>query len=802
MKKIYIFSSVLLLSGMAFAQSVTILPQGNPKIMRLHPETFTVNLRNDNPDNSVNNLTLEAAVSAGFTITPTEFSGINIPADGTVSLHFTVTPNCTAPQAGGKIAYTLKNGGGTVLGTASTTSITITESDFIFVKPADYVADVVSNIFTYSRIWTITQSAPQSAVSNVRVTNTCNKSAFEIVAVEVVDDMYGTSVLLDITSLPNFDPSQPNKYVYNLDSVIFKMYGNNNTVFDTHETVYIREIFKVKTCTSEPSASAYSIEYGDGTNYCHDSNSGVAYTSVASPLNYYNSIGAVTINPVTSIGMGGIGTGKFRYTIRNTSTDYRSVFRNTYLALTIWSARQTITRAYLSDAAGNPLPGFPDLVLSPDPSAPTNPLRKIIYFDGFTASNYADAGFINHDGDGIWNDIPPDGTINISFEFEIDLTKGTSCAAAVVADQLAFTPYYYTNCNVSNYINTSYLAGAFISYGAPTQVELNPPNVSAGTVTTLSFTQVTPDGNGNRGWGLSVSDYDHYVLITLPEGFDYDLASSGFRINGIACALIDVSKDLNGSGRVVVTAHNRVANHSSSISISVDMVALSGITNSMDKSFRVEHEFAFKDEAQHFKFACYNTTPDFMVHPTEGCIHHLDFTAQRMTFGWTDYNHTTRLTLANLGSYPPINRSVAGPYDNVNFASPMLMTCDTMPYTSNDWFVYLDYDAPRAGGCFIFPDTAKAVEILRINESGDLHVFYIPQSRLTISNSGLHYTLAANITPYTLTCHPDSVRNMHKDDIVLVTFKMQTTENMPNVLTKITNLTMKNYLLGSNPDDY
>jgi len=805
MKKIFSFLSLFLLFSQIFAQ-VQLFPKPNPTVMRWHESTFSVNVVN--LYGAVTGLTLEITATPGFQLQPQTpfasipYTGIDIGAGASESFLFTVIPDCNAPQNGGRIYYTLKNSGGTVLHTEQSHEITIREADILFVAPPDHVADYSSATKIYERVWAITPSAPEADITHVYVTNSVNTTTanFEIIKAEWVSDITGTTSYGDLAGYFTF---AGNVYTYAFDNTTFNHYGFTDGKFHKGDTVFIKETYRIKTCT--PTQSVYRVSYGNDAVWCPDpithEKPEIVKTSVLEMTYTFNHDNATILNQVTGTGAG-IGVGRYMYQFLNMNSNPKAIFRDAGINISTMTSYLTATRVYFSDASGNPLPDLLDLVLSPSPSYPTDPRYKIISFNDFTNPAYAAVGLIDADGDEIWNDIPPLTTsIRIVVEFEYDLNKVVSCAPIVIDDRFTRNLFFSLNCNNGN-SHSSYDPQGGLGYNAPQNSKVYPENVIPGAKTILSFCQSEAPVFQNRGWPLSVSAYDHYVLITLPEGFDYDLTKEGFRINGTVIPIGDVSKATVG-GRVVLTVHNKIVNHSASMCFSIDMFFDPAYAipceDNFDKKFRIEHEFAFKGESQHFKYACYDTPLNYLiVDPTKSL--EMSFDAQRMTFGWdnssedwTGFDRITRITLDNIHLYPGVNRSVAGPYDNVDFTTTMTLKSNTTYNGASidntfEWFVQIGYDAPITsplGGCFMFPDSDKAVKV----EITGKDEFWLPSSTIDSVRTGNRYTFLLNIAPYTL-----GNSNYEIGDEVKVTFKMRTTENMPNVLTPVSNVTTTTWL--------
>ena len=805
MKKIYNFNSyatfktvalfflLMLFSGyQTFAQIINVQPEGNPLvIIRTQEATFSVKLKNVDPLNSIANLTLEAEVPAGFSIQNPIQNGINLAAEGEVIVQFNIIAKCDAPQAGAVIDYTLKDGDGNVLRTGKSFPITLTETDFFF-ETAPYFSTTHAGPTEYTRVWALTISSPNVSLTNVRITNICNKTALVITKLELVDDMLGTNVLATLTN-PVFNATVAGSYIYTFGPEHFSHYGNGNNFFETYETMYVRETFRITTCMND--AATYSIVNGDGVNWCNNPNVFVTHFTV-SPLTYANSFVELIHTPPTNA----TGTGIIIHRFRNTSASVDAIMRNLSLRINRGGSGllPIMQNVYFVDRNGNSL-GLPNLA--------TNLNGNATPVFNFTSPDYDETGLSIADGDGIWNDLLRGDTINIKYEYQYNFNALTACSSTqLFASNYDHRVIFRDNCNAEVLSGSLASPNAYLGFTAPQNATVTPPNILPGTKATLTFYETNVDASGNRGWPISTTLYDHYINVTLPAGFDYDETLQGFRINGIAVAFTDITKDVAADGRTLLIVHIKtMTTMGNTINYSIDMFAKAGITNTMNKEFRVEHEFGFiAERPTRYKYACSNTGLNFQVHVTEGCIDHFSFEVQRMTFG---YNRAalprTRIDVSNIHLYPGVNRSVAGPHDNVEWSGGFLMTCDD-PIVGRRWFVDMEYTEPRANGnCFIFPNPEEAVEVIRIDDIGTVQSFFIHENDIFKQLSSGKRLLRVDITPYTLTSASENAHpNMGKNDIVYLVFKMRTTEEMPATRTLVRDITMKGFLEFSGPDDY
>jgi hypothetical protein len=360
MKEFYNFSFCLLLfcfllPATLFAQSLGMTPEANPKVVRWQPATFSVTLYNS-AVMEINNLTLVAAPSAGFSIDISSIDNISIPPEGFVTLTFTLIPDCSAPQVGGIINYKLK-AGDVVLINGESFAISIDEPELMFTRADDFVVNYFDPAKTYTRIWAIMQSSPVASVTDVRVINNCDRSAMVITKIELVSDILGSSVI-DGTLTGVLDASHPNAYYYNFGASVFSQIGNGDNLFDKDEVIYIRETYKFLSCGE--AASVYTFGHGDGTHFCFRENAYVSNISIAKPA-YNPDISTVSITFPNSR----TTTGKLCLKLSNNSTDLESIMYDNKVRVYMSDLMRFIfTRAYLTDAAGNRLDGFSDLIMT------------------------------------------------------------------------------------------------------------------------------------------------------------------------------------------------------------------------------------------------------------------------------------------------------------------------------------------------------------------------------------------------------------------------------------------------------
>jgi uncharacterized protein (TIGR02145 family) len=780
-----------------FAQ-MYVLPQPNPvpSPMRWQTATFRVDVLNNGVVTYTGH-SLEITGSTGFLIsisgTPTgnadTIKNMSIAPKTTNSYYFTVMATCNAPQSGGEISYILKNNSGTVLRTEVSPEITITEADIIFGTPTDFEADFASLIKTYERVWAITPSAPQANITHVRVTNTVSSIAnFEITKAEYVTDITGATSLGVLSGSEFFLTG--NVYTYLFDGNTFLLFGSYTNHFNRLDTIFIKETYIVKTCTL--ANSVYKIEYGNGTNYCPDpltyDDPPEVKTSVATMSHSSKNSLTNIYNPTY---LGDIGT--FILSYENTSIDTRAVVRDLQLKRDM-DCVFGYMRAYFSNSAGVSL-GLPDIF------AITNaaPLLLTVDFSDFDFAtyDYSITGLIDADKDGKLNDLPPGTTIYIKIEWQ-NMTINPSCNHSVYRCGAVWSLSYLDKCNILAGAGNTYHPTAHLGYNPPQNAAINPPTVLPGVQVTLTFSEVSGNPVSNQGWAIYTTGYDHFVIITLPAGFDYDISKPGrFRINGIAAT--NITKTMV-SGRVVLTAQypdplSMKNENTYSIDIFFDPNAAIPCDDATDKNFRIEHEWAFKNDPVHYKYACYDTPLNYLIVDTLKCIE-MSFDVQRMTFGWTDYDKTERITLATADSYG-VDRGVAGPWDNVDFIANIKLKCDTtytgdtIYNTANEWLVDVGYDAPRPGGCFFFPDPDKAV---KIEVWGDWGIFKILKSVYWLEESEIQKITAGNRYTYRIDIMPlVKSGDIQIGDEVKVIYKMQTDENMPNVLTQVNNFTVSTY---------
>jgi len=790
------------------------------KVQRWQEATFSVEVHTYA---ALTGWTLEATITPAGFIIDAPIQAVNQPAGSKITYYFKVTATCLPPQNGNEVVFRLSKVGEPVP-PSERRDFSIADADFIFNAPANYQANFAHATKTHERVWAVSQSGADANVTHLRVKKSVSGNAnLEIVKAELVSDWAGTPMGYQLTG-SEFTQAG-NTYTYLFDENIFAEYGFTNNKMNRNDTVFIKETFLMKTCTL--AQSSYVVEYGNGTEWCQDpvthnnppkTEASIKYITFATGSGVNHGVNHDIATPeVISIG-GGKGKVLGVYSIFNLRTDV--TLKDVEIFFSASSARMMIKRAYIaSDEFGTPFPGLPDIIFSDHPNAVGNPLHSAIYFTNFTDPIYASYGLVDFEGNGVYSNIPPSFNFRVALEIEVDLTKTTSCAATLLNDAISATFRFKDNCNnfatAGNTPNPGRFNISNLGYTQPANSKLSSENVLPGTPVTLSFSQNrSPNDAYDTQWALDVSKNDHYINVTLPEGFDYDHTKQGFRIKGqlptdpwVSVPLNAVSKATNASGRVVLSVHNQVVNHQTytvnyayTMNYEIDIFfdpsyAIPCDEGALEKKYSIEHEFAFKGETQRFKYACYKDIPlNYMVVDPNRSVE-LDFDVQRMTFGWVSYEKSElkagaaaeRITLDNIHLHPGVERGVAGPYDNVDFITTISLKSDTThngdPIDDTfQWFLETGYNAPKTsplGGCFMFPDPNKAVKV-EVMGKGE---FWLPRSAVDSTRSGNRYTFKIDLTPYTLK------GDMEFGDVVKVTFKMRTNDNMPTVLTPVGNMT-------------
>jgi len=843
-----LFACCLLSS--VLAQSIQLTPAPNPHPTRMAPTTFTVRITNLSvtEDIPAGILRLDAVASAGFTITPaTQTINTVILKDSYIDLTFTVTGLCAAPQAGGRIDYTLydiSNTPATVVRIANTLPITLTEVDFVFMPPAETQADFASATKTYTRVWAITQTAPDAATPFVRVINDVTFANFAIIKVEVVQPAGGGTYtpLLDVTGKSVYTT---NKYTLTLDADIFSLVGNNDDLFNTGETVYIRETFVIKTCPV--TNSSYSAEYGNGTQWCKYKTFDLAVTSVV-PLVYTMASTIVTGSnkePATCTANGGKGEFIVRY--QNTSPDAlnRAVARNLNLYITFTGAKYILSDAYFVNSSGVDL-GLPHLI-----SAPTR-TNQTINFNNFdyVTYNYSVLNLIDFDLDGKVNDLPQTKDFYIKYEYEVDFSafNNDDCFTTpnVFRDWFTTNMRYQNNCNtdLTGGTNTSTLThgSTTLGYGPPQNQLVSPPNLGPGAKVTVTFFQNNntnaTTGGGNAGWSQTQSN-DHWIVITLPKGFDYDNTISGLKISGAAITgatpYISPSKitktfvqdddPVPGAGFTVLTVYYDLATLGNALYYSIDMTALPWIPiPDKYKFMTLEHQWAYPDNPlcpDVYSYACVNFELNYEVRMGSGC---LDFNAdvRRMTFGWNKLDKSVKITPENAKSFG-VDRDIAGPYDNIEVFGVLSTSCPLdNHFDKSDAIMEFEYRTMIPGlPTLFFPDEDYAVELIWkrnkiLPHPGGLDRFeltkaqciekdeivgYVPVPVLPTdppADNGIHF-IRVNIGNWALNTTNAQSPAIRDGDTLLVNVKLRTNENMPVTLSPVFLMRTRNYLKQKAP---
>jgi len=801
-----------------FAQSnVELILHTNPILHRWDESTFSVNIFNNTSNAATGySLDMEIIIPTGATLgyqitydTPYPggfpYTGIDLAPAETKTFTFKINPNCEAPQSGLFIKYTLNDNTGTPVKVVKTPEVFIGDADILFFQPADFQAEVASTTREYERIWYITPSSPHANLSTVKVTNTISDLAnFEIVKAEFVKNMSGAPITrlggAELTSSEFSYNTGTKTYTYLFKQNNFTEYGFTDSRFRKADTIYIKETFRVKTCVE--ATSVYLVNTGDGTNWCVDpitkQRPPVVKTSVLA-LNFTYGSSVETVQGMTDQCDGtGRAVGKYVLNVCNNSGDSRAVMKNFDILLQNNTDKLSILDAYFVNNSNVPIADLPSLTFANDyPGYVGNPLFTRIDFNQLNGLDYSPTNLYDSDGDGRYNDLQGGKCFRILFEIAIDFPlPGSACASTLINEFLTVIPRYLTNCNARTNGSTVYFPVSRLGRGIPQNPLVNPENIQAGTVTTLTFCQSQTVSHNT--WMNSVTAYDQFIKITLPGAFTFDPTIHKLRINNTLIPGADITTAEDANGRVVLTVHNKLVAHVDnvamcfSIEMYLDPDKVVPCMDGADKTFKVEHEFAFKcdppEDALRYKYGCFTAGLDYLIVDTASWIR-MTFDVKRMTFGWTNVNKTQRITTEAMANLLGVDRTMAGPWDNVDFVSRMQLTRDTT-YNGkkiDDTFkcsVRTGFDATSKGNCFYFPnpDIAVIVKVMDKNTPIVKGTYYLPESSVQKIITGNHHDYIVDLTPYTF------AGDMKIGDWVEVTLKMQTNEDMPIAITRLNRL--------------
>ena len=796
---------------------ITIEPIVNPlQIIPMQNTEFSVTVTN-NSVSGYNNLTLEAVGSSGFTVTPVTTNAIPaLSANSSVTIKFNVFPTCSAPQSGGILTFTLKNSGGTTLQQLSTNKINLEIPHFLFSPPANAEVSWVSGTQEYTRVWSISNTTPVP-VNFLRVVNTCNKTKFVITKIELLGNA-GGSTILDATGI--LDVAQTNTYIYNFDLGVFSQIGNNNNTLDENEVIYIRETYKVIGCGDV--STTYTWGYGNSTTVCFSNSNAASFVSVKAPSYGPDIYSIERLYPTSST-----NTGKLRIGIANTVGTPQDALHD--VLVRIWWAdllRFTVKSVYFSTGASNgaPHPTAPPVqwtnntAISPIAYSMTgninlaNLMAWVVNFDNLNnpanKTLYESLGLCDANGDGVWNDIAPGKTVYLTIEYDFDPWKYQECEANgfFCSNGYGFATLFYKN-NCGNYesfsqpnnnsTTTTHYQYGVLRFEEPQPSTITPINLKPGDEVSFKVPE-TMNNIGNAGYMSNLPGIDHYISITLPDGFEYDTSKEGVIITSgaaeFSCNTAHVTKKVV-AGRDVITILNKYTNcNTTNKSYIITMKAKSGITAAAAKDYSIEHGWAFQGETTKiFRYGCYSNLPVNykLIVPFQNMALE-EFDVKRMTFGWNKYTEPrTKITLTNIHLFPKVDRTVAGPYDDVDISGTVYIATGFTVNATDKWYVDMGYDG-LANPYFVFPTPQNAVEV----QLNGTVVKNIPESAVIVKNDpvsgGKKYTLRVDLTPYTISGQP--LANLKNGDLVTVTYKMRTENNLGRPLKAVPNFFLQTYL--------
>jgi hypothetical protein len=518
-------------------------------------------------------------------------------------------------------------------------------------------------------------------VNNLKIDAVADTSGIVVTKIEVSSDSISWT---DITASA-LDTSQAEKYVYKITREnTFTPLTYTGNQMQTGSKLYLRETVMLKKC--DAGLVNYFVSYGDGVDFCSPlpAAAGNINLSVNTPAFGTDILNGDIVWP-TSPSV----DGRWRVRILNTATtDPNAIMRDIYLEFGI-GTQYNLKKAYICNSSGMPVTGAGGatdtiwLDLSPGTG-----LRRIdvnlTSTDPAMQSIYENIGFIDGDGDGEYNDLNINKTVDIMIVFNIttDLLSTTNCNSSTFIPGTSTTGWgYYKFCDQYIRFGRAYGNGGAAWYHGGLQTYeirnpmLTPAVVHTGDKATLSFLRYEHSNTNFLDLLHGVSGTStYYTEITLPAGLDFDETVTYpvvlKDINGDTTLYGTNSKLTMGSGHITkINAQQirvRILPDLHGDGTYMEIAVKANGTSDLTRTFTFGNLFDYGNTGNFYRFGCHTPTVDYILADNCSDIEMMGFSVERTSFGYTDKNKSTLINKA-----AGANVSVIYPFDNVDLMAQM-----------------------------------------------------------------------------------------------------------------------------------
>jgi hypothetical protein len=298
-------------------------------------------------------------------------------------------------------------------------------------------------------------------------------------------------------------------------------------------------------------------------------------------------------------------------------------------------------------------------------------------------SIYENIGFIDADGDGKYNDLNINKTVDIMIVFNI--TTGslstTNCNSYSFIPGTSTTGWgYYKFCDQYIRFGRAYGGGGASWYHGNLSTHeirnpmLTPAVVRTGDKATLSFLRYEHANTNFLDWQHGVSGTStYYTDITLPAGLDFDET----------VLYPVVLKDINGAdvygtnGKLTMGSGHITKINAQQIRVRIlpdlhvdgiymEIAVIANGTPDPTRTFTFGNLFDYGNTGNFYLFGCHTPTVDYILTGNCSDIEMMGFSVERTSFGYTDKNKSTLISKAT-----GANVNVIYPFDNVDLMAQM-----------------------------------------------------------------------------------------------------------------------------------
>jgi len=638
-------------------------------------------------------------------------------------------------------------------------------------------------------------------------------------------------------------------FIYNFNTLLLTELGYTNNRLNVNDVIYFEETVRLASCLGNNS-SVYTIRYGANGTFCATTTSGTAQLSVTFPAFSADVRTLAYVLPNRATGTEGI----MRVQAVNNSTDPNAVMSDVLLPVFHGVGRGALggyglyrnTRAFLVTPAGALITGpggATDTIFLPmtaysgftardvstgsNTTIANNAATQVINFENLGAATNAQiahavsvwgssvVGLHDADGDGMYNDLLPGTQVTVDVRFVVDMTFHTTpCPVQLRAGTVRIAYFSWRNTcgdremfnqdyTMSTAVGNSHVWVARFFFPPLVAATVEPADIEVGDQVVLRITEGISAGSANTGY-FAQNDpafYQHFVEITLPEGFEFVGASE---LNAIQVSLTGQTAiahtvlpanivSWDPTTRVIrfqYVGFAQFAADGKTFHVRVNVLPAAE-TAARPNRAHIAYIFRYGDDpATEWRHGCSNIPTIYsMIEKCDDFV--LDgFTMQRSTFGFVSVTNQTPLSPAQQET---TNRNIVFQRDNVTIEAAAHVTQNITQSATHQLRAVLHYTGANGAANRWF-DVLEDAQI-RVLRAGNNFMHTIPLSAITYSfvNDPVFSFY------HGITVNMQSIGNLQVGDSVFLTLTVRSRNNIPNALsTAVANLSFQWNMVTNN----